>query len=116
MGDEPPSFLASQFALLATLDDKATQHHFGGRTAVPGEVMHMLMTGAVANVANGSIVAAACDAAALDVAAGSGYKAAVTTTTSVVTEAIAREQDFTKLAHISYDDFELGGQKPFLGV
>merc|ERR1712217_189544 len=78
-----------------------------------GELMHMVMTGVVAGRSDGAALAQACDDASMAAAVNKSFKAAVGTTTSVVTEAIARDQGFLQVKRVSFADFEHNGGKPF---
>lgn len=111
----PPPFLAPMFALLGPLDDQAKEHHFKGAPHARGALVHLVMTSALPGREDAAAIAEACDDAALEAAASKGFAAAVSTTTSVVTEALAREQGFSELARVAFDDFEYEGQAVFRG-
>ena len=97
------------FALLGELEGSYLADH-PTVVASRGTTLHIVATGATADVAHGAALAAQLEAHALGLARERGFAGALTVCTNAATEVLAREAGFVECGAVEYDSWEHAGK------
>jgi GNAT superfamily N-acetyltransferase len=107
--------LSPKFDPIFDILGQLNTEYWGGRTARPGEALHLFLLGVADHVA-GRGVAHQLVAECLEHGARRGYRLAITEATNKVSQHIFRKQGFVPRVQRSYQAHRFNGQQIFASI